>query len=925
VDSVLRGSKKVDVSRRENSNKVRVMASQALKVLDQLSKLQVATKKPKRSIKETSQIAEAKLKSLVDNGVDLQKFYSQYDVNRTGRVSYKDFGATLLACSAGIGRDEAHELAAHLDKGRVGAIDYNNILASLKQIQKAKQPFKQQQQQQKNQQKFGGGPSSRGERLSYADDEPDAASTAYNESETGGPPPLPYYTSLYAGEEKELDKVKPNTSFSYVGNKNKNKSGSGSDSDNASSTYHISPLEEVLYDPSDGSRREYIMIQDLNPGAPSHPLLNNNPQCPKMTEKEARAQIARRFFYNPAINNVIFGDATRSAPYHVEEAEAASSGSRSRSSSAPSRYSSSSSSRGGRGGGTSLRTAAVMAAEEEERNKKNNKNAGGEGVSEAQSSSGSKHKHSMRACLIKLANGEYDGADDDGDGDGNGDNEQKTNSPAASADDLALRAKLEANPFYRADVHRAARQEELAELTSRTVESAVAAQIQGNIHRFRQVLQQHDGSNSGTLNLNEFESALKKAGVDLPAEHCKELYLRCADRKVEPNTHGYSRGTALNIEDFTSRLQARATASTFAHTYADATQQPSAFFQKYGGKRPTGEDAKQLEALRVMKKVLHSSSKLCNPHAVYKDVCSDHNGFLSTDQLKDALGHMGANLSAGEFSVLLEKVPRERDGKVSIQAFEQQLRADVSAHDRATSQSAAAQYTKFKHYCPSFRTSEDFSLAHQQYTEYEPLCHQHGKRAASQVTQRWEQLRDILQQNPDLVARAFGAETPEEQQQHYQDKLANQHLHPSGSSGNSAGAGAGESSHEVSLSEHKPAHNIATRHAVDPNFATECVLDLSKLQRSFAAAGLSLSSDDVKQIDNSIKRETLEITPTSWLNSMGNSVTAASTSNAAAAGTGKVSLGKFCEIVGIPIVTQPSNNSIGNQCGFFLVCLFHFY
>ena len=148
VDAALRGYNPIDVKDPTNQHRVNRMASQAIKVLEQLSKIpsdhnnnsyRLRTKSHhnnlNRPVQETSSLVKNKLNMLKDTGVDLSKFYAQYDVNRSGKVSYKDFTDTLLAVSAGVRREEALELATKLDKKKTGSIAYRSIVNSLQEIE----------------------------------------------------------------------------------------------------------------------------------------------------------------------------------------------------------------------------------------------------------------------------------------------------------------------------------------------------------------------------------------------------------------------------------------------------------------------------------------------------------------------------------------------------------------------------------------------------------------------------------------------------------------------------------------------------------------------------------------------------------------------------------------------------------------------
>ena len=57
-----------------------------VQVIQQLSKIHPVSPPPKRSIVEASNVAENKLRALLKSGIDLNKLYSQYDVNRSGKM-----------------------------------------------------------------------------------------------------------------------------------------------------------------------------------------------------------------------------------------------------------------------------------------------------------------------------------------------------------------------------------------------------------------------------------------------------------------------------------------------------------------------------------------------------------------------------------------------------------------------------------------------------------------------------------------------------------------------------------------------------------------------------------------------------------------------------------------------------------------------
>ncbi|RYH17256.1 EF-hand domain-containing protein [archaeon] len=129
IASVLRGNEPVKATDPLYMNQVKHMASQAKKVLQHLNTTPKAPKSQSEIIRASAQLAEERLQKLRQSGIDISKYYQQYDVERNGRISYKDFSDTLLSLSTGISREDAIMLAASLDKNKAGSVDYKNIFS----------------------------------------------------------------------------------------------------------------------------------------------------------------------------------------------------------------------------------------------------------------------------------------------------------------------------------------------------------------------------------------------------------------------------------------------------------------------------------------------------------------------------------------------------------------------------------------------------------------------------------------------------------------------------------------------------------------------------------------------------------------------------------------------------------------------------
>jgi Ca2+-binding EF-hand superfamily protein len=762
-----------------------------MRVLDQLSKIPETKRKGLRSTPETAHIAKAKLETLVKNGARLDDLYKQYDVNKSGKISYKDFSDTLLAVSAGLTREETHQLAATLDKNRVGSVEYGSILSALNNLQS-----------QQNEPRHASDAMTTG-----SGSERNTSSAA----KMSLPPPLPAEqpTLRTEGEhmllqlqlpspepEQHSSRVMPRTSFAYVGSGVASEEGSSA---GASSDWSSAPSQTPAALPP-APHQLSIELPD-NTAPPRPPSDHHSPTySPPRKELDARSVIARRFFHNPNVNTIVYGDTAQVVPYDFDRSNPSSpqpvNRSRRRAVSAP-----------GRARASNLRDSG---------------------------------------CNLSPADPQpspYEGIL----------RKSPTSTMELTVDEAALAAKLHANPFFKADERVAAHKEAVRAQEKRTLETAVADQIGGGVTRLKKLLQQHDASGSGMLNTEEFKFALKKLGVNLSRAQYDELYNQSARPVAETSIHGYNRGQAVDIEAFTNRIQeavvnaplpsspvSKARAATRASTGAEAAQ------AKFGGTRVYGEEARQLEKVRVMKKVLQSAAKLPNPHAVYNHIEPRNNGYLHPRQLQDALLHMGANLSATEFNVLMRSVPKDPEGKIELSSFEHVLRDEVGHFEKANASQAEAQRRSYGHYSRSFRTSDDFSLAHQ-HLEFQPLCHRRGQAEETETSRRWGQLQDIFQRNPDVVMHAFSVPkraSPERRS-----------LRP------------------------RPEKTVELdRHSLKS-------IPLRELKERLSSSGLALSEDDVVRVERTLARR-------------------------AGAGSegGEVSLQNFCEAVGLEVKVKDKDH-----------------
>jgi Ca2+-binding EF-hand superfamily protein len=144
AEQALRGHSKVD-SRTADFASMARMARQAKKVMNHISSLPASSassstplgpssRLKSRSISDSAHIAMQKLESLQKSGVDLSRFYSQYDVHKRGRVSYKDFADTMMHLCSGVNKQDLYSVAAAVDAQKTGSVSYDNLLSSLKAV-----------------------------------------------------------------------------------------------------------------------------------------------------------------------------------------------------------------------------------------------------------------------------------------------------------------------------------------------------------------------------------------------------------------------------------------------------------------------------------------------------------------------------------------------------------------------------------------------------------------------------------------------------------------------------------------------------------------------------------------------------------------------------------------------------------------------
>lgn len=764
MDSVMRGSKRVDVSSRNNSHRVERMATQAMRVLDQLA-LIPGVPKPHtpRPAAVTADIARNKLKSVCDNGINLQNLYSQYDINRSGKVSYKDFSDTLLAVSAGLTREETHHLASTLDSNRVGAIEYTNILEALKQVKINTDSTVSNQQ-----------------------------TTVFTGTTTTTAPTGTTTAPTGATSAENTFKIAPKTSFSYVGAYNND-------------------AEKVSM--GETAQQTTVEGNSVTSGNSSPNMQHSTTYTPTQTELNARSLIGRRFFHNPAVNTVYYNDTT--VPYQFDNTTTSTKC-------------------------TSSRRRAVSAPG---RSRSNIIDSGCNLSIDPNSTINNTNLTEYYDIFRKSPT---------------------STTEVVSVDDMAVIKKLKNNPFYHENTNTKRYQDQIQQQERQTVVNSVIDQINGNVSRLKHTLKQSDGSYSGMLNTEEFQSAMKKNGISLSKSQYNDLFISSSIDVKETGLHGYKQNKAIDIEKFTEKLQQHINTTKPTSTTVSTTNSNNNTSNTYNNNiihnKIYGENAQNHEKIRIMKKVLQNSSKLSNPHAVYNSIQPNHNGYINTNQMKESLLYMNTNLSNHEFNVLMNNIPKDCNGNIEIAKFENILRSEVSNYELNNQQILNKNIIKNKHYSNSYQTSKDFILTPPQATttqsytsnnnEYSVLNNNKSSADENETARRWAQLKDIFQRHPEVIKRTFSTTNTNKEKDINRKSLVSQ------------------------KQEHEPCSVVVDRGSLSS-------VSISELKNRMKQAGLPLSSDDMLRLESTLVRKAVE--------------------RGSGGSRGEVSLEGFCEAVGLGV------------------------
>ena len=270
------------------------------------------------------------------------------------------------------------------------------------------------------------------------------------------------------------------------------------------------------------------------------------------------------------------------------------------------------------------------------------------------------------------------------------------------------------------------------EIDSRLRENALLIQVGGRFNYLRHILRQGDDARSGFVNYGEFKTAMGKAGVRLSDTQARSLYDEHSEAVQHTSVIGHPDGKALSISSFVDNM----------HELAQRPEKSA-----LPGHNP--EESKQTEDRRIAKKVLHSLKRIADPMSVFKGLDVTKKGWIRPEQLRSGLSSIGASLTEFEFNQLLERIDTNKDDKIDIREFDAMLHETVATESKTQLATQAAIATN-RRYNNTYR--HNFALNHENETEYDRFLDSSN---AQKDRKTWTHVQYALQGKPDKVLGAF--------------------------------------------------------------------------------------------------------------------------------------------------------------------------
>lgn len=228
-------------------------------------------------------------------------------------------------------------------------------------------------------------------------------------------------------------------------------------------------------------------------------------------------------------------------------------------------------------------------------------------------------------------------------------------------------------------VHVAAQKASDTEESKRYMNSLIA-QVgnQSKMKLLQHKMLKRDISNSGYINFQEFRSALRAAGVQIPDDKLRHLFdANSRDMSAVCGSGGTlnlsSDKRGINVEEYIQNMQIRASAPALAHVYYNIEDDAGTI-----AKHHTPLEA---EDRQTWKKIVSATNDPFVPSKrvmrFFKDVETTHNNLVQPEKLREELNCLGTKLSDKEFNCLLSQVKKSSDGRVQMDDFSEKLKSNA--------------------------------------------------------------------------------------------------------------------------------------------------------------------------------------------------------------------------------------------------------
>jgi Ca2+-binding EF-hand superfamily protein len=268
-------------------------------------------------------------------------------------------------------------------------------------------------------------------------------------------------------------------------------------------------------------------------------------------------------------------------------------------------------------------------------------------------------------------------------------------------------------------------------------ETEIISQMKGTAGNLRKTLQRADMSRSGKLNFDDFRLGLKKGGIHLSDEKASALFFNHAESVGNKHGYyGYTGGKALDIENFVLRIANKSSAPLYSHVHNGNS----------------GKSVKDAEEMRVLRKVVHATNKQADPMLVFRTLEPRQKRYLTPQQFREGLMHIGAPLNDGEFNVLMDRVDTNHDGRIDVGELQTLLNRSVKEVDHAALSQRQQHLHAHDRYTPTYR-SNVMNICN---TTSE-FGHVRDSAVVRREDYRWSKLKSQLQREKDSVLKAFCA------------------------------------------------------------------------------------------------------------------------------------------------------------------------